>query len=156
MESKTLYLHGNRSNDTNLGKRLSTEENKVSTIADIYATQAGTIFEGDVLITYRPAYAKNPTSPPKAPIVHADLVDSDGHMTITVNITNQLVDRFMAKLLLGASVRIKGFSLRKKTQYERGDADFCIQLTSQTAVETIDQVCSHQKLMLDTRICQLI
>ena len=130
--------------------RLNTEENNVSTIVDIHAMQSGTIFEGDVLVTYGPAYAKNPTSLEKAPIVHVDLVDSDGHMTITLNITNQLIDRFMAKLLPSASVCTKSFSLKKNTQYERGDADYCIQLTAQTYVETIDQVCIKQKLMPDT------
>ena len=99
---------------------------------------------------------KNPTSPAKAPIVHADLVDNHGYITITVNITNQLVDRFMTKLLPGASVRIKYFYLKKKMQYKRGDADYYIQLTVQSTVETIDQVCSYQKLIPNTRICQLI
>ena len=87
--------------------KLSTVETNVSTIADICMTQSGTIFEGDVLIIYGPTYAKNLTIPAKTPIVHVDLVDSDGHMTIIVNITNQLINRFMTKLLLGATVYIK-------------------------------------------------
>lgn len=62
----------------------------------------------------------------------------------------------MEKLLPGASVCIKSFSLKKKTQYERGDPNYCIQLTTQTSVETIDQLCTHQKLMPNTQICQLI
>ena len=54
------------------------------------------------------------TSLSKSPIVHVDLIDSDGHMTITTNITNQLIDKFMTKLFPGASVRIKDFFMKKR------------------------------------------
>ena len=98
--------------------RLNTKENNVSNIADICATQTGTIFKGDVLVTYEPTFAKNLPSPTKAPIVHVDLVDSHGHMPITVNITNQLVDRFMTTLFPGASVCIKRFLSQKENTKE--------------------------------------
>ncbi|XP_059072841.1 uncharacterized protein LOC131873684 isoform X1 [Cryptomeria japonica] len=77
-------------------------------------------------------------------------------MTITVNINNKLIDTFLPQLLPGASVRLTKFTVKKKSQYERGDADYCIQLTAKTTIESIDKVCKKQKLTPDTTISQLI
>ncbi|XP_059065484.1 uncharacterized protein LOC131053841 [Cryptomeria japonica] len=77
-------------------------------------------------------------------------------MTITVNINNKLIDTFWPQLLPGASVRLTKFTVKKKSQYERGDVDYCIQLTAKTTIESIDKVCKQQKLTPDTTISQLI
>jgi hypothetical protein len=49
------------------------------------------VFEGDVLVVYGPASVRTSNSPPKAQVVHVDLVDMHAQITITVNIGDKLI-----------------------------------------------------------------
>ena len=51
----------------------------------------------------------NPNSPMKTHLVHVDVGDKDGQLTIIVDINNHLIPRF-----LGSSVKIIDFGLKKK------------------------------------------
>ncbi|GLJ39672.1 hypothetical protein SUGI_0811020, partial [Cryptomeria japonica] len=77
-------------------------------------------------------------------------------MTITVNINKKLIDIFLSQLLPGVSVRLTNFIIKKKSQYERGDADSCFQLTAKTTIECIGKVCKQRKLTPNKTIAQLI
>ncbi|XP_059069913.1 uncharacterized protein LOC131041407 isoform X1 [Cryptomeria japonica] len=77
-------------------------------------------------------------------------------MTITVNINNKLIDTFLSQLLPTASVRLTNFIIKKKSQYERGDADSCLQLTAKITIECIVKVYKQRKLTPDRTIAQLI
>ena len=57
----------------------------------------------------------------KAQFVHAGLVNKQ--MTITDNINNSLINRFVDQFSHGKSVRIMDFAL-KKGSYDRGDAKY--------------------------------
>ncbi|GLJ33066.1 hypothetical protein SUGI_0665490 [Cryptomeria japonica] len=115
------------SNNNQEHKRSKLESPPASSIIEICTTQSAIAFEGDVLVAYGPAIKQSSTNEPKAPIAHVDLIDSHGQMTITVNINNKLIDTFLPQLLPGASVRLTKFTVKKKSQYERGDADYSSQ-----------------------------
>ena len=95
-----------------------------SSIVQICSTLHSNAFDGDVLALYGPGQNKTPHSPSKAPFVHADLVDKNGQLTITVNINNEQIARFLSYFSVGKSVRIKDFGTRKKGMYDRGDAKY--------------------------------
>lgn len=105
---------------------------------------------------YGPSATKNPTTQQKAPIVHLDLVDSYGQMTITININNRLIDLFLPKLSPDTSIWITNFVFKKKTKYDRGDADYCLQFTYKTTMQTIGKVYRERRLISDTTISELI
>ena len=114
------------------------------------------IFEGDVLTRYGPVLNKKTSSHVKAQVLHADLVDKDGHITITVTMKNNVIALFKEQFSPGNSVRIHGFSLVNKGTYDRGDAKHCILLHETSIVQNIAQVCSQRKLAPDTTIHELV
>lgn len=75
--------------------------------------------------------------------MHADLVDQNGKMTITVNINNNYIARFLSYFSVGKSVRIKDFAIKKKGIYDRGNAKYTILLQQASSVENIPQVCNN-------------
>lgn len=110
------------------------------------------VFEGNVVALYGPSCNKNSSSPNKAELTRADLVDRDGQLTVIVNMNNTLVSLFMKYFSPESSLRISNFITRNKGIYDRADAKHCIVLHQQTAVETIPQVCQQRKLAPDTTI----
>ena len=83
-------------------------------IIEIFSSTHTNIFEGDILTRYGLEKNTNPNSPIKAHVVHADLVDKDVQMTITVNINNNLIPRFRDNFYLSNNVHIMNFLLKKK------------------------------------------
>lgn len=63
---------------------------------------------------YGPEQNQNQNSSVKMKILHADLVDKDGLMTITTTINDSLINRFGDLFFPGKSVRLTGFELKKK------------------------------------------
>ncbi|XP_059073728.1 uncharacterized protein LOC131049705 isoform X3 [Cryptomeria japonica] len=76
-------------------------------------------------------------------------------MTVTMNISNTLVDTFLPRLTIGSGIRICNFTIKNKSQCESGDADCCIALTTKSTFETIPFVCTEHKLAPDFTISQL-
>ena len=62
----------------------------------------------------------------------------------------------MPKLKLEKCVQLKKFFIKKRSQYERGDAAYYLQLRSDTIVDTIDRVCEQQKRIPSTTIVELL
>ena len=115
----------------------------------------GNAFKGDVLVIHGPSN-KNQNSPFKTNILHADLVDKDGDMTSIASVNDNLIKRFGSFLQPGKSVRIRKFGLKKKGQYERGDAKYSIVILANKTIETIDIVCTPRRLPLDMTITELL
>lgn len=150
--SVTSELH----NATTHGlESLEANNSPPSSIIDICTRRPSSVFEGDVLVVYGPACVRHWNSPPKAQLVHADLVDKYGQLTISVTMSNNLIARFMPHFSHGLSVRIADFVLKQKTVYERGDVHSCIHLTSRSSVENIPQVCHNRRLTPNTTINEL-
>ena len=103
-----------------------------SSVIQLYTTTYGSAFEGDVLVIYGPSQNKNQNSLIKTNIFHANLVDKDGKMTITASVNDNLIKRFSTFLQPGKSIQINKFGLKKKGQYERGDAKYSIVILANT------------------------
>ena len=88
-------------------------------------------------------------------MVHADLVDRHGQMTITVNINNNLIARFLNLFTPGSSLLIKDLAIWNKGIYDRGDAKCFIFIQEKSTVEKIEQICKAQKIAPDTTIKSL-
>ena len=127
-----------------------------STIIEICSSSHSNVFDGDVVALYGPGQNRSPGSPVKAPFMHADLVDQNGQMTITVNINNNHIARFLSYFPVGKSVRIKDFAIKKKGIYDRGDAKYTILLQQASSVENIPQVCQQRRLAPDCTIHELL
>ena len=88
----------------------------------------------------------------KAQLVHADLTDQYGQMTISVTMENNLIECFATFFSCGASVSISNFVVKQKTVYERGDADVCIHLSANSTVASISVVCHVHRLAPNTTL----
>ena len=64
----------------------------------------------------------------KVELMHGDLVHRDGQLTITTNMNNSLVSRFLKYFTPSNSVQISNFVTRNKGDYDRVDAKYCIVL----------------------------
>ena len=127
-------------------------ETTSSNILDISSPMHPNVFEGDVVALYVPTCNKNSNSPNKVELTHANLVDKDGQLIVTINISNALVSRFMKYFTPGRSVQISNFIARNKGIYERADAKQCIVPHQQTTLETIPQAYQQHKLAANTMI----
>lgn len=128
---------------------------QISTIRDLCRNWAGLAFEGEILVVYGPATNKNPNAQNKVEIVHVDLVDANGQMTITMNISNALIDKFLPQITVGSSIRITKFIVQTKSQFERGDAPCSIALTADSKISITKAVCKQHRLTPDMTIAQL-
>lgn len=77
-------------------------------------------------------------------------------MTIPTNITNTLIQKLLPSFQPETSVCLEKFKIRNKSQFERGDAEYYLQLTADTKITPIQPVCMQQRLILDTKISQLV
>ncbi|GLJ31200.1 hypothetical protein SUGI_0625170 [Cryptomeria japonica] len=75
---------GSCSTDKPRPKKLKLQPLHISSIIEICTMQFAVAFEGVVLVTYGPGCNKNPVGQIKVPIVHVEMVDSHGQMTITL------------------------------------------------------------------------
>ena len=126
-----------------------------SSIIELCFQTHNNIFEGDVLVTYEPGQTKNTNSPTKAQLVHADLVDRHGKMTITINVNNNLIARFLNLVTPGSSLLIKDLAIWNKGIYDRGDAKCFIFIQEKSTVENIEQIFKDRNLAPDTTIKSL-
>ncbi|KAH9294045.1 hypothetical protein KI387_040750, partial [Taxus chinensis] len=117
--------------------------------------KVATVFEGDILVVYGPTHATN-ISPSKAEILHADLVDKNGQMTITLNMSNTFVHKFASTVVVGCGLHVAGFTVKEKTKYERGDANCSLSANATTTMENIPTVCKTRKLTPDMTIQELV
>ncbi|KAH9290716.1 hypothetical protein KI387_034833, partial [Taxus chinensis] len=136
-------------------KRPKPATQQPSSILDISAGKVATVFEGDILVVYGPAHATN-ISPSKAEILHADLVDKNGQMTITLNMSNTFAHKFASIVVAGCGLRVTGFTVKEKTKYERGDANCSLSANATTTMENLPTVCTTRKLTPDMTIEQLL
>lgn len=83
-------------------------------IIQICSTTCGNVFYGDLLTIYGPGKNINLASPVKPQAIHANLIDEDGQMTITVNLNNNLRYCFNQHFYVGKRVRIIDFEKKKK------------------------------------------
>jgi hypothetical protein len=84
------------------------------TIQELKGLKVGTIFHGDIIITYK----TNIDRVHNIDLLRIDLVDEKGEMTITVNVPHNLIALHESKLVHGQGVCIEGFNISPKTIYD--------------------------------------
>jgi hypothetical protein len=87
--------------------------------------------------------------------MHADMIDKEAIMTVTLTIPTQLVQKHAEKIFLGNGISITNFNILPKTVYDHGNCDRIISLNETSIVEKILVVCSEYRFVLDVTISQL-
>ena len=62
------------------------------------------------------------------------MIDKHAQKKITINITNKLTEKYLHWLTPGTNIYIENFKINKKLDFERGDAEYYLQLTSKTKI----------------------
>ena len=57
---------------------------------------------------------------------------------------------------LSPNIYIEKFKINKKLDFERGDVEYCLQLTLETRIQKTNTICKKKNIALDTKISQLI
>ena len=73
------------------------------------------------MILYGPAQSENRKPPNKTQLLHVDLVDKEGKLTIKMNMVNELISKFINFFTLGNIICISKFAFAKKGKYDRGN-----------------------------------
>jgi hypothetical protein len=87
--------------------------------------------------------------------MHADMIDKEAMMTVTLTIPTQLVQKHAEKIFLGNGISITNFNILPKTVYDHGDCDQIISLNETSIVEKILVVFSEYRFVSDVTISQL-
>jgi hypothetical protein len=85
-------------------------------------------------------------------ILHADMTDGHGMMTVTLIFPAHLIQRHGKNILPGSGISITNFKILPKTNYDRGDCDHIISLDEYSLVETLSLICKEYNFILDTTI----
>ena len=62
------------------------------------------------------------------------MIDRHAQKMITININNKLINKYLHWVTPGTSIHIENFKINKKLDFERGDAEYYLQLTSKTKI----------------------
>ena len=80
------------------------------------------------MILYGPTQSENRKPPKKTQLLHVDLVDKEGKLTIIVNMVNGIFSKFFNFFTLGNIVFISNFAIPKKGKCDRGNVKYSIHL----------------------------
>ena len=105
---------------------------KPITIEDLNARKSGNTFEGNVLVVYKVVLDRSIGT---REVLHADLTDCKGEMTIIVTVGSNLVQKYKNKIVVGTAIAITDFDIAPKTEYDRGDSDCILILKDSTTIE---------------------
>jgi hypothetical protein len=125
---------------------------KVLSIEDLNNCQTGQVFVRDIVVVYRTYLDKENKI---RSIMHANMIDKDAMMTVTLIVPPQLVQKHVEKILSRNGISIKYFNIFPKTVYDRGDCDRIISLNKTRIVEKIPVVCSKYSFILDLTIIHI-
>ena len=113
---------------------------KIVSIKQLNAKRAGDTFQGDVLVVYKATLDKaNKTWE----MLRADLTDHKAEMTITLNVSGNLVYQHEPKIVPGSAISISDFQVAPRTDYDRGDCDCILILTDISTTENIPRLCQE-------------
>lgn len=122
-------------------------------IEDLNARKEGNTFEGDILIVYIAILDRDNKT---REVLRANLTDYKGEMTITLNVTGNLVQEYKNKIVPRTSIIVSGFQIGHKTTYDHRDFDCILMLQDSSTIETIPRLCEEYKFIPSTTIKQLL
>lgn len=121
-------------------------------IEDLNARKVGNIFEGYVLVVYKATLDQVNKS---RLVLHADLTNSKAEMTIIVNVTGDLVEKYEEKIVPNSAITILGFDIAPKIDYDHRDCDCILILKDSTTIKTLPCICQEYNFIQSTTIYQL-
>ena len=133
--------------------RSKLENPNAISIEDLNARKIGNTFEGDILVVYIATLDRENKT---REVLRADLTDFKGEMTITLNVTGNLVQEYKNKIVPGTSIIVSGFGIGHKTTFDRGDSEFILKLQDSSIIEIIPWLCQKYKFIPSTTIKQLL
>ena len=101
-------------------------------LEEIDNTIRDVVFECFVLSCY--GSSMSPSKSPTHWFFHADVTDTVGTTTITVTVKGNLVKTHVDKLKRGKFLRLENFSVRGRSDYDKGDSDWTIDISTATKV----------------------
>ena len=110
----------------------------VISIEDLNARKIGNTFEGDLLVVYITTLDRENKT---WEVLHVDLTDFKGEMTITLNVTENLIQEYKNKIVPGTSIIVSRFQIGHKTTYDHRDFDCILMLQDSSTIETIPWLC---------------
>jgi hypothetical protein len=88
-------------------------------------------------------------------IMHADMIDKEALMTVTLSIPTQLVQKHAENIFPSNAISITNFNIFPKIVYDCGDCDNIISLNETSIVEKTPAICLEYHFVPDTTISQL-
>ena len=126
---------------------------RIVSIEQLNARRAGDTFQGDVLVVYKATLDKaNKTRE----MLCANLIDHKAEMTITLNVSGNLVYQHEPKIVPGSAISILDFQVAPRTDYDRGDCDCILILTAISSTKNISRLCQEYKFIPSATISQLL
>jgi hypothetical protein len=110
------------------------------------------VFIRDMMVVYRTYLDKVNKS---RSIMHADMIDKEAMMKVTLTVPPQLVQKHAEKILPRNGISITNVNIFPKTVYDCGDCDRIISLNKTNLVEKILVVCSGYHFIPYSTINQL-
>ena len=122
-------------------------------IEELASWKAGNVFHGNIVAVYRTMLDKLRKT---NEIFRADLTDSKGEMTITLNLRGNLVKEHEEKLVAGKAIYVKDFKIAPKTDYDHCESECILVADQQTTIENIPLVCQEYTFIPNTCIKELL
>ena len=122
-------------------------------IEELTSWKAGNVFHGNIVVVYRTMLDKLRKT---NEIFRADLTDSKGEMTITLNLRGNLVKEHEEKLVTGKAICVKDFKIAPKTDYDHCESECILVADQQTTIENIPLVCQEYTFIPNTCIKELL
>ena len=122
-------------------------------IEELTSCKAGNVFHGNIIVTYRTMLDKLRKT---NEILRADLTDTKGELTITLNIRGNLIKQHEEKIVPGKAICIKNFKIVAKTDYDHGESEGILLVDEQTTIENIALVCQEYTFIPNTTIKRLL
>ena len=122
-------------------------------IEELTSWKAGNVFHGNIVAVYRTMLDKLRKT---NEIFRADLTDSKGEMTITLNLRGNLVKEHEEKLVAGKAICVKDFKIAPKTDYDHCESECILVADQKTTIENIPLVCQEYTFIPNTCIKELL
>ena len=101
-------------------------------LEEIDNTIRDVVFECFVLSCY--GSTMSPSKSPTHWFLHVDIMDIVGTTTITVTVKGNLVKTHVDTLKRGKFLRMENFNVRSRSDYDKGDSDWSIEISTATKV----------------------
>jgi hypothetical protein len=122
-------------------------------VEELTSWKAGNVFHGNIVVVYKTMLDKLRKT---NEIFRADLTDSKGEMTITLNLRGNLIKDHEEKLVAGKAICVKDFKIAPKTDYDHCESECILLADQQTIIQNIPPVCQQYSFIPNKCIKELL